>query len=296
LSIGLPVYNGEVFLTESMNSILRQDFGDFELIVSDNASTDGTRAIVEVFALQDPRVRYFRSETNVGAAANFNRAFREAAAPLFKWACADDVLADGFLSAAVAETDRHPDIVVCYGRTTLVDEDGRPLSAFDQGLDLRDRDVASRFKAATNRMGLLHVLQGVMRTGALRTTGLMGSFPGSDEALVVELSLRGPIHEISCPMLFRRIHDSAASAGTTIGERQEHLDPRTRGRLSLWYWRHSIEHLKGIGRAPLPLTTKARLYAIKLRAMVSQRNQLAREARAAAAWLGRSGVFSRNRR
>lgn len=282
LSIGLPVYNGEKYLAESVESILRQDLADFELIVSDNASTDGTRAIAERYARQDPRVRYLRSETNVGAAGNFNRVFREAVAPLFKWACADDVLADGFLSAAVAEMESHPEVALCYGRTTLVDAAGRPQSEYDQGLDLRDPEVAARFRIATRRMGLLHALQGVMRTDALRSTGLMATFPGSDEALVVEIAIRGPIHEIPCPMLFRRMHAAAASAGTTVEERQEHLDPLTRGHLSLWYWRHSLEHLRAIGRARLSLATRARLGMIVLRSMIQQRDQLAREARLAA--------------
>lgn len=75
VSIGLPVYNGEVFLAETLNSILSQTFQDFELIICDNASTDQTQEICRKFARQDERIRYYRNEANLGAAKNFNRVF-----------------------------------------------------------------------------------------------------------------------------------------------------------------------------------------------------------------------------
>src|SRR5687767_6137887 len=90
LSIGLPVYNGERYLREAIGSILSQDFTDFELIISDNASTDGTAAICAFYAARDARIRYHRSETNLGAAPNHRRVFELARAPFFKWAAHDD--------------------------------------------------------------------------------------------------------------------------------------------------------------------------------------------------------------
>jgi hypothetical protein len=78
-------------------------------------------------------------------------------------------------------------------------------------------------------------------------------------------------------MLFRRMHAAAASAGTTVDARQEHLDPRTRGRITLYYWRHSFEHLRAVTRAPLPLGMRVRLVGIVLRSMISSRDHLTRE-------------------
>ncbi|MEM6891420.1 MAG: glycosyltransferase family 2 protein, partial [Pseudomonadota bacterium] len=72
LTIGLPVYNGANYLAEAVTSILSQDFEDFELIISDNASDDDTADICRDFAARDKRVRYERQVVNVGAAPNYN--------------------------------------------------------------------------------------------------------------------------------------------------------------------------------------------------------------------------------
>ncbi len=75
VSIGLPVYNGDNFLAEAIDSILRQTMEDFELIISDNASTDRTEEICREYAAGDSRIRYYRNESNLGAMANYNLVF-----------------------------------------------------------------------------------------------------------------------------------------------------------------------------------------------------------------------------
>jgi len=92
VSIGMPVYNGERFITEAIDSILAQTFTDFELIISDNASTDGTEAICNVYAARDSRIRYFRQSKNYGALFNFKFVLNEAQGLYFKWAATDDLL------------------------------------------------------------------------------------------------------------------------------------------------------------------------------------------------------------
>src|ERR1700737_2789384 len=90
VSIGLPVYNGERYLRFAIDSLLEQDYINFELIISDNASTDATQAICQEFADKDPRVRYYRNQTNLGASGNYDRVFELARGDLFKWAAHDD--------------------------------------------------------------------------------------------------------------------------------------------------------------------------------------------------------------
>ena len=75
VSIGMPVYNGERYLEKSLVALLDQDYGNFELIISDNASTDRTPEICRAFVAKDGRVSYSRNDTNIGAVKNFNRAF-----------------------------------------------------------------------------------------------------------------------------------------------------------------------------------------------------------------------------
>jgi hypothetical protein len=293
LTIGLPVFNGERYLAEALGSILGQDFRDFQLVVSDNASTDGTAAIVLATAHRDSRVRYVRQPVNRGAAVNFNHVFLSSTTPYFKWACADDVVAGGFLRSAVAELDAHPEAVLCYGETTLISAEGVSLGAHHQGLDLRMADVTERFRKARDHRGLLNVLHGVLRSDALRRTGLMGRFPGSDEALMVELALLGAIHEIPYPMLGRRMHAGAAHATMDPVRRQTHLDPAVAGAPPLYYSRRAIAHLRAISRLVRSARTRARLTGIVLRSAMSERDKLAAEAGDATRYLVRRLVGDR---
>jgi len=86
VSIGMPVYNEELHLEDALRSLLSQSFKDFELIISDNASTDRTGEICLTYAAKDPRVRYSRMKTNVGSIANFNHLVQLANAPYFFFA------------------------------------------------------------------------------------------------------------------------------------------------------------------------------------------------------------------
>ena len=103
VSIGLPVWNGEKYLACAITSILEQSFEDFELLIADNASTDRTAEIAREFCAKDPRVRYVRHASNIGAAGNFNYVFHETTGRYFKWAAYDDMLAPDFQNLAVAE-------------------------------------------------------------------------------------------------------------------------------------------------------------------------------------------------
>ena len=76
ISIGMPVFNGEKFIAETLDSLLTQTYSDFELIISDNASTDNTEQICRKYASKDPRINYFRNKSNFGAAKNYNRVFK----------------------------------------------------------------------------------------------------------------------------------------------------------------------------------------------------------------------------
>ena len=112
LSIGLPVYNGEKYLAESLNALLGQSYEDFELIISDNASTDSTADICRQYAKQDARIRYIRQGHNIGLAPNHNFVFRESRGALFKWAASDDLYGRDLMQRCVTALDEHPDVVL----------------------------------------------------------------------------------------------------------------------------------------------------------------------------------------
>jgi len=122
ISIGMPVYNGEDFIEEAILSLLAQNFRDFELIVSDNASTDRTREIVNRFVLQDTRIRYVRQTENIGAVGNFKYVFKAARAQYFMWAASDDIWAPDWIETLlpVARSSKN----LSFGIFQTIDENG----------------------------------------------------------------------------------------------------------------------------------------------------------------------------
>ncbi len=127
VSIGLPVYNGERHIGELITSVASQSFADFELIVSDNASTDSTGEICRDWASRDGRIRYFRNALNIGAAPNYHQVFRMARADLFKWSAHDDMLGPGFLDSCVAALGGDDRAVLAYTAARQVDGDGNRI-------------------------------------------------------------------------------------------------------------------------------------------------------------------------
>jgi glycosyltransferase involved in cell wall biosynthesis len=265
ISVGLPVYNGERFLRETLNSILTQTFEDFELIISDNASTDGTAQICKDYAIKDPRIRYFRSDRNLGASKNFNRVFELSSGKYFKWISADDVCAPTFLEKCKEVLDEHPEVVLCYPKTTIIDEFGRIVRQHEDRLDLRFSRARDRFYQLFLRLSLSNAMFGLIRSDLLRKTSLLGNYIASDIVLLAELTLYGQFFELPEYLFFRRIHPQAASSDPSVKRQQEHYDPRTVGNISLTSWRHLVEHLRSIRRAPLNLVEKLHLMLIVLK-------------------------------
>jgi len=101
VSIGMPVYNGEKYIREALDSLLSQTYSDFELIISDNASTDSTQAICEEYASRDSRIRYVRQAENMGGLYNFQYVLDEAAGEYFMWAAHDDVFYSSHLEKLI---------------------------------------------------------------------------------------------------------------------------------------------------------------------------------------------------
>lgn len=125
ISIGMPVYNGEKYLVEAIQTLLDQTYEDFEFLISDNASTDSTEAICRDFATKDKRIRYIRNPVNLGAAANHNRLIQQARGEFFKLASDDDKHSPEFLKRCISALDSDPAAVLCYSRSIEIDEFGQ---------------------------------------------------------------------------------------------------------------------------------------------------------------------------
>ncbi len=276
--MGLPIYNGAQYLTQTLHALLDQSFEDFTLYIVDNASTDATASISRRFAEQDPRVRYVRNEQNIGAAANFNRAAELASGPYFKWVAHDDLYASTFLESCVDALDANPSAVLAYAETRWIDADDRvlPFDASRQayvdshgatyfhtpgaGADLETDDPGTRFRSVLfqRHSTFCHEVYGLMRTAALRRTHRIDAFYGSDRVLLAEMALRGPFRRVSAPLFYRRCHPRQSRAGSTQSQARW-ITGRTVGPLVFPQGRMFAAYLRAVYAADLSGLDKLRL-------------------------------------
>ncbi len=205
VSLGMPVYNGENFLEQALDSLLSQTFEDFELVVSDNASTDRTEEICREYATRDRRIRYYRQEKNIGAANNFNYVFELSRGEYFKWTAHDDLCAPSFIAECVEVLDRDESVVLCYPKTKLIDENGGLIGVSYKPLRKIDvREPQQRFQDILFHAVWCFEVFGLMRADVLRKTPLIEKYYGSDKVLLARLSLLGRFQEIDKYLFFRR--------------------------------------------------------------------------------------------
>jgi glycosyltransferase involved in cell wall biosynthesis len=213
VTLGVPVYNGERYLAETLDSLLAQDFMDFELIISDNASTDGTRDVCETYLAKDARIHYVRNQRNIGAAANYNRLVGLARSPYFKWASADDVCGSTLLSRCVEVLDRDAGVVLAYPRTVLIDESGDPIRDHPDRLHMPHVQPWKRLRHFATHRWLCNPCFGLIRTEVLRRTRLVRPNVHSDVTLLGELTIAGCFHEVPEPLFFRRVTATSCGLG-----------------------------------------------------------------------------------
>lgn len=146
VSIGLPVYNGGEALRRALDSLLAQIYESLEIVISDNASTDETEAICRDYAARDRRVRYLRNDTNIGAVANFNRAFELTCGSYFMWASHDDTWSPEYVATCMERHHRLPGLALVGTEAELTDPDtGAPLSR-NYGCTTVGLEPAARFR------------------------------------------------------------------------------------------------------------------------------------------------------
>lgn len=275
LSVGLPVYNGARWVAGALDSFLGQGLGDFEVIVADNASTDGTEAICRAYAERDARVRYFRNPSNIGVYANFNRVLEPARGRYFKWAACSDLCLDGFFRQCVDTLERRPDAVLAYPRAYLVivDADGSEVAhEYDDGLNIEDAGPAARFRAYLERERINNVMHGVARRAALLQTALHRPYRGSDISMVAELSLRGKILEVPERLFVRRFTPETSSLlmnSTGAAQWSLPVGPSLAARANL----HAHRFVT-VARAPIPFGEKLKAWSYLLRRVVRLRHQV----------------------
>ena len=206
LSIGLPVYNGEKYLDQAIESILRQTYSNFELIISDNGSTDGTQKICEHYLSKDERIRYYHNQTNLGAAWNFNHVYHLSSGKYFKWVSDDDLMDTDLLTKCVAVLEKDISIILCHPMAIIIDERGNALEEYNPHLATDSLHPHKRFRDLLRGHKCFEIF-GVIRSESLRKTPLIGNFSHGDGILLARLSLIGRFYQLPEYLFFPRKHD-----------------------------------------------------------------------------------------
>jgi glycosyltransferase involved in cell wall biosynthesis len=277
VSVGLPVFNAERFVAATIDSILAQTFEDFELIISDNASTDGTEEICQRYAGDDDRIRYVRNPENLGLAYNYNQTFHLSSGEYFKWAAHDDLLRSKFLERCVEALDRDPSVVMSYTGWAPIDETGNLVTPNEirypaWRADSPDPVERSRFTFHMEPRPP-SAIYGLFRSDVLRRTRLFRPTHGGDHILIAEVSLYGPFLEVPETLFLNRWHSGSGGKRPTYQERVAIYLPASRAE-SLGHGpvgafllfgktmaQNATAQVDSIRRAPLSSSDKLRCYA-----------------------------------
>lgn len=264
LTIGLPVYNGANYLAESLEALLGQSYEDFELIISDNASTDSTADICRRYEKQDSRIRYVRQPHNIGLAPNHNFTVEQARGELFKWASNDDLYGRDLLKCCVDALDVYPHVVLAHSWTAMIDSSGTVTKTMEYPLATASSHAPERFRSALFANGGDDT-GGVIRTAVLRRTPLLGSYHHSDRTIIAEVALYGSFYQVPDRLYFRRDHpERAERACPTMRSRCANMDPRRADRLrnpaARLYGEYVLAYVAAIRRAPLSSADRRECY------------------------------------
>jgi glycosyltransferase involved in cell wall biosynthesis len=207
VTIGIPVYNGEMYLKQALDSIIKQDYSNLEIIISDNCSTDKTKDICLEYALQDSRIKYHRQELNIGATANFNFILKLASGVLFTWAACDDFLGSSYVRKCVDKLCKYPKAIGCCSDINFVNEDGTIRTSWTQSysnIDGLDKNIVERVREITSKVGWYGIYS-IFRTDILRQTSLCQSRYADDVLLLLELLLLGEIIKVPEYLFYYRV-------------------------------------------------------------------------------------------
>jgi glycosyltransferase involved in cell wall biosynthesis len=267
---------------------LDQTFEDFEIVVSDNASTDATPDICAQYARRDHRIRYERTKRSIPVASNFNRAFQLSRGTFFKWHAHDDLIAPTFLARCVQILHDDPSTVLAGTRVMAIETDGSPVR-FDTETGTYVTAHGERIPVASPADGLSAdsalerfrsilfevngnlysaMVFGLARSRALAETPLMESYIGAGKVLLGRLSFVGRYREFPEELFFRTYrpgHVGSSGGGTWRGrvELAKRFQPHRRVIVSP-LGQQVIGYMRAITGADIAMSDKARCTAMVL--------------------------------
>lgn len=261
VSIGVPVYNGQQFLSQTLDCLLAQTYADLELIVCDNCSTDRTQEIGRAYAEKDPRVRYYRNASNIGVDRNFNLAYSLSRGEYFKWASADEVCAPDLVERCVQVLDARPEVVLCYPKTRLIGESGEFVNDYEDMLDIQAESPNKRLALLFWNLRMCNASFGLIRSSAIKQSQPFGSFSNSDLPFLAELILRGAFVELPERLFSRRFSSMSALIHPSVHDRMVLFEPSRVGQLFFPSWKLFAYHVSAIHRVPMNWVERLKCYA-----------------------------------
>ncbi len=268
VSVGVPVWNGERYLEQTLTALRDQDLADIEVIIGDNGSTDGTVEIARRFAEEDERFVLLTSDRNRGVPWNWNRLLERATAPVFMWNAADDIALPGHLAACRDALLAHPEATIAFSRVELIGPASEHLGTMDDdGLDFLSLGPVQRLDLFFRR----HVYQvigygGVFRTDVLRQMGGHPDYYGADIALAVRMAVRAPWVQVSQRAYQARNHEAQTNklqAADPVRQVRTYREHRRPVAFPQWYLNHRL--LVEAAGVPGSLARKALCVLVVLR-------------------------------
>ena len=210
LNIGMPVYNGEKYVRQAIDSLLTQNFKDFELIISDNASTDHTAEICKRYLEKDNRIKYYRNKVNIGPLVNFNNLINYATAPYFMWASHDDMWEPSYISKLINIMKSDKSIALAFSDFDNIDEDGKQIRVYPKILKLSSSETIFKrlfkFIMFEESDGKANLIYGIMRLNRLKEIGGFNKTLGevaADDLFLFSMLFKGNFYIID-ELLFHK--------------------------------------------------------------------------------------------
>lgn len=201
VSIGLPVYNEEQYLRQTLDSLLCQDHLNIEIIISDNASDDMTEQICREYCQISNKIRYSRFAENMGQGANFKKVLHEARGEFFMWACGHDLWSTTFITKCLKMLQANPTAIVAVPASNWIDQHGLPLDKHSGFSDTSGMDIIARY--FTLFWGNMHPAYGLMRTSIIQQWPIR-EIVGEDLIMLTFLAFHGDFVHASKAIWSRR--------------------------------------------------------------------------------------------
>jgi glycosyltransferase involved in cell wall biosynthesis len=276
ISIGLPVFNGENYIRDAIDSVLAQTYSDWELIISDNGSTDSTQAICQAYADQDARILYIRQPVNIGASRNFNHTVECSSGKYFKWLAHDDLISADFLEKTVVVMDQDEEVVLCSTHTMVVDEFGKHIDKFDIKMETDSHIEWQRYHDLLLVWHNCLDIFGLIRSDTLKRTPLIGNYSSGDSVLLARLGLMGRFYKIPEYLLINRWHKLQSNKVYSLNHHEytRWFDPSKQGKIIFPQWEILKELYKMIRETTPRISARVMCYPSLVRWALRYRRPL----------------------